>query len=37
MVQAFVEHGVAVALVEDTLRPEATLAEVVREMRSAIA
>lgn len=37
MVQAFVEHGVAVALVEYTLLPEATLAEVVREMRSAIA
>ncbi|SDV51315.1 alpha/beta hydrolase [Chitinasiproducens palmae] len=37
MVRAFTHAGVAVAVVEYTLLPEATLAEVVREIRSAVA
>ncbi|WP_338859757.1 alpha/beta hydrolase [Mycetohabitans rhizoxinica] len=37
MAQALTSHGVAVAMVEYTLLPEATLAEVVREVRSAVA
>jgi arylformamidase len=37
MAASFTSHGVAVAVIEYTLLPEATLAEVVREVRSAIA
>ncbi|MCC8395731.1 alpha/beta hydrolase [Paraburkholderia sp. MMS20-SJTR3] len=37
MAAAFTAAGVAVAMIEYTLLPEATLAEVVREVRSAIA
>lgn len=37
MAASFTRHGVAVATVEYTLQPEATLAEIVREVRSAIA
>lgn len=36
-VRAFTERGIAVAMLEYTLLPEATLAEVVREVRSATA
>lgn len=36
MAASFTHHGVAVATVEYTLQPEATLAEIVREVRSAI-
>lgn len=37
MAANFTQHGVAVATLEYTLQPEATLAEIVREVRSAIA
>ncbi|HEJ7889230.1 TPA: alpha/beta hydrolase [Serratia liquefaciens] len=37
MAATFTQHGVAVATLEYTLQPEATLAEIVREVRSAIA
>jgi arylformamidase len=37
MAEAMTRHGIAVAMVEYTLLPEATLAEVVREVRSALA
>lgn len=36
MITAFVEHGVAIAVIEYTLEPESTLPEIVREVRSAI-
>ncbi|MGO3438129.1 alpha/beta hydrolase [Serratia liquefaciens] len=36
MAATFTQHGVAVATLEYTLQPEATLAEIVREVRSAI-
>ncbi|WP_333780872.1 alpha/beta hydrolase [Dryocola boscaweniae] len=37
MAESFTRHGVAVATLEYTLQPEATLAEIVRQVRSAIA
>lgn len=37
MAANFTQHGVAAATLEYTLQPEATLAEIVREVRSAIA
>ncbi len=37
MAYSFTQHNVAVATLEYTLQPEATLAEIVREVRSAIA